>query len=63
MVHFDFWYGHSKKNVAFVSVSFSDCDCIYRGVMYDASKKMIGDFWSVDSVAIEKAFPGVFAHE
>ncbi len=53
----DFWYGHKKTDVAFISVSFSDLDCIYRGVMYDANKKMIGDFSTADSVKIEKAFP------
>lgn len=54
---YDFWYGHKKADVAFISVSFSDLDCIYRGVMYDANKKMIGDFSTADSVKIEKAFP------
>ncbi len=55
---FDFWYGHSKKDVAFISYSFSDIDCVYRGNMYDANRKIIGDFSCADSVKIEKAFPG-----
>ena len=57
---YDFWYGHKKADVAFISVSFSDLDCIYRGIMYNQDKKAIGDFSCTDSVKIEKAFPGIF---
>lgn len=56
----DYWYGHSKKDIAFVSVSFSDLDCVYRGNVYDINRKCIGDFSSNDSIKVEKAFPGVF---
>ena len=56
-MNYDFWFGHKKKDVAFVSVSFSDLDCIYRGNMYDKNRKCIGDFSTYDSVKIEKAFP------
>ena len=56
-MRYDFWYGHNKKDVAFLSVSFSDLDCVYRGVMYDCNKKAIGDFSTSDSTKIEKAFP------
>ena len=54
---YDFWYGHKKTDVAFISVSFSDLDGVYRGNMYDKNKKCIGDFSTDDSVKIEKAFP------
>lgn len=61
-IYFDFWCGHSKKDVAFVTVYFSDADCLYRGNAYDKNKRCIADFWSCDSVAIEKAFPGIFGN-
>lgn len=56
----DYWYGNKKKDIAFVSVSFSDIDCVYRGNIYDINKKCIGDFSTNDSTEIEKYFPGVF---
>jgi hypothetical protein len=58
-VHFDFWYGHTLKDADRVTVSFSDCECIYRGNLWKDGEP-IGDFWSYDSVAIEKRFPGIF---
>ena len=59
-MHFDFWYKNTKKDVAFVSVFFSDLDSVYRGNVYDSNKKCIGDFWANDSVSLEKAFPEIF---
>ena len=62
-LHIDYWYGNGnqeKKKIAYVTCQFYDLDCEYRGNIYDADKKPIGDFWSKDSVAIEKRFPGIF---
>lgn len=53
----DFWYGHKKSDVAFISFSFSDLDGVYRGNMYDKNKKCIGDFFTDDSLQISAAFP------
>lgn len=56
----DYWYGHCKKDIAFISYSFSDLDCIYRGNIYDKDKKIIGDFSTYDSLEIEKYLKGDF---
>jgi hypothetical protein len=55
----DFWYP-DEKNVAYVDCYFYDSDDIYRGNLYNAEKRPIGDFSSQDSVEIEKRFPGIF---
>ena len=52
----DLWYGDKILDVAFVSCSFSDCDCIYRGNLFDKDKRIIGDYSTHDSVEIEKQF-------
>lgn len=59
-MHYDFWYGNTLADVAKVDCWFGDQDCIYRGNMWDANGKCIGDYWSKDSVAVERAFPGIF---
>ena len=56
-MYIDFWYDNSKKDVAFISVYFSDIDCIYRGNLYGKNRKIIGDFSTRNSADIEKAFP------
>ena len=52
----DLWYGDKISDVAFISCSFSDCDCIYRGNLFDKDKRIIGDYSTHDSVEIEKQF-------
>ena len=57
---FDFWYGHTLKDVAAADCAFYGNDGIYRGNMYDNTGRIIGDFSSRDSILIEKKFPGIF---
>ena len=52
----DYWYGHCKKDIAYIDCFFSDCDCVYRGNIYDKDKKPIGDYTTSDSTKIEKYF-------
>lgn len=52
----DFWYNDSLKDVAKIDCSFSDCDCVYRGNMWNKDGKMIGDYETADSTEIEKIF-------
>ena len=56
-MRFDFWYGHKKADVAFISVSFSDLDGVYRGNIYDKTGAAIGDYNTRDSLQISAAFP------
>ena len=60
MIKFDFWYSDSKKDIAFVNVTFYPNEGLYRGNLFNSNKKAIGDFTSDDSVEIEKHFPGIF---
>lgn len=53
---FDFWYGDCKKDVARITYSFSDVDCIWRGNMYNKDGKIIGDFSTTDSVKLQNFF-------
>ena len=55
----DLW-NPGKEKIACASVTFYPNDCIYRGNVYNADGKAIGDFWSRDSVEIERRFPGIF---
>ena len=57
---FDFWFGHSMKDVAFADCEFYPNEGVYRGNMYDSTFLIIGDFCSRDSTTIEKKFPGIF---
>lgn len=59
-MHFDFWYGNTLEDVARADCYFSDADCRYQGNMWDVNGKMIGDYWSEDSVVVEEYFPGIF---
>ena len=54
----DFWYGNTKKDIAYYDCYFSDVDCIYRGNVYDKDRRPIGDFSGRNSVEIEKYFRG-----
>lgn len=53
MINFDFWHNNTLEDVKRVDCFFSDLDCIYRGNMYDANNKIIGDYSGTDSVEIE----------
>lgn len=53
---FDFWYGNTLKDVKRIDCSFSDCDCVYRGNMWDKDGKIIGDYETADSTEVEKTF-------
>lgn len=53
----DMWYRDifvPQKYAA--DVRFSDCDCVYRGNIYDEKGKIIGDYESPDSCWLEKNF-------
>jgi len=52
----DFWYGNKKEDVKRVDCFFSDCDCVYRGNMYDGNGKAIGDYSTNDSCEVEEYF-------
>ena len=60
MIKFDFWYGDSLQDVAFVSVSFYPNEGEYRGNMKDRGGDYIGDFTATNSAEIERQFPGIF---
>jgi len=57
-VKIDMWY-EDEKPVS-VDCCFYPNDGIYRGNLYNADGKAIGDFSSTDSVEIEEKFPGIF---
>lgn len=58
MFKMDFWYP-DKRDIASCNCFFCDCDVIYRGNVYDAKGRAIGDYVSDDSVAIEKYFKNI----
>ena len=60
-INIDFWYGDTLQDVKSIDCFFSDTDCIYRGNMYNADRKIIGDYSCADSVTIEKVFKVSFA--
>ena len=62
----DMWYGNSKKDIAALDVFFYpndyiyylSCPCgVYRGNFYDKDGKPIGDYWTSDSVELQRTFP------
>lgn len=55
-LNIDFWYGDTLQDVKSIDCFFSDVDCIYRGNMYNADRKIIGDYSCSDSVTIEEVF-------
>ena len=58
----DMWYNHPFiKKVYFADAFFSDCDCVYRGNIYDENGKVVGDYTTTDSVWIENSFKVKFA--
>ena len=52
----DMWYDNKFSDIAAIDCFFSDCDCVYRGNLYDANGKMIGDYSTTNSVEIERRF-------
>ena len=54
----DIWY--QGEQVAAASVTFYPNNGEYRGNLYNASGRTIGDFTSKNSAEIEKRFPGIF---
>lgn len=53
----DMWNGRPFiKKAYFADAFFSDCDCVYRGNIYDDGGHIIGDYSSSDSVWIEENF-------
>jgi len=52
----DFWYGNTLEDVKRIDAFFSDVDIVYRGNMYDANGKIIGDYSTKDSCEIAKYF-------
>lgn len=54
----DIWY--QGETIAAADCVFYPNDFIYRGNLYNAEGRIIGDYSSRDSVEIEKRFPGIF---
>lgn len=54
----DIWY--HGETIAAADCTFYPNDFIYRGNLYSADGRIIGDYSSADSVEIEKRFPGIF---
>lgn len=55
-LHVDMWYGDTVEDADKIDISFSDCDCVYRGNIWK-NGKMIGDYWCDDCAILEKLFP------
>ena len=55
-VNIDMWYGDNAIDADKIDISFCDLDCIYRGNIRK-SGKIIGDYSTYDSCALEDAFP------
>lgn len=54
----DMW--NKDEKIAYVDCYFYPNGGYYAGNLYSEEGKPIGDFYSKDSVEIEKRFPGVF---
>jgi len=55
-VELDFWYGDKVEDVTEIDIIFYPNAGEYRGNMWKGNK-IIGDFITKNSVALEKAFP------
>lgn len=53
----DFWYGNTFADVADIDCFFYPNAGTYRGNMYDATGKIIGDYSTRDSMKVSAAFP------
>ena len=56
----DIWY--PGETIAAADCFFYPNEGIYRGNLYNAEGRIIGDYSSRDSVAIENRFPGIFGN-
>lgn len=54
----DLWY--PGETIAAATVTYYPNDGIYRGNVYNAEGRPIGDYSSRDSVEIGRTFPGIF---
>ena len=54
----DIWY--KGEEISAANCFFYPESGEYRGNLFNAQGRIIGDFTSRDSVAIEKRFPGIF---
>jgi hypothetical protein len=52
----DMWYGDKPQDATRIDCWFSDCDCVYRGNIW-IENEIVGDYWTQNSVEIEKEFP------
>ena len=59
-MNIDLWYKGEK--IARIDCYFYPESGIYRGNLYNANGRIIGDFSARDSVEIEKRFPGIFGN-
>ena len=57
----DIWYKGEK--IAGASYTFYPNEGIYRGNLFNANGRIIGDYSSKDSVEIARRFPGIFDHD
>lgn len=55
----DLWY--EGETIAFANCTFYPNEGIYRGNLFNAQGRIIGDFSARDSVEIGKRFPGIFS--
>lgn len=55
----DFWYKDNLKDVKQITCLFYDNAGYYAGNMIDKTGKIIGDYFTYNSVEIEKTFPGL----
>jgi len=55
----DLWYP-GEETAVYVDCFFYPDGSIYRGNLYNADGKPIGDWSSRDSMEIERRFPGIF---
>lgn len=55
----DLWYP-GQEEVVYADCFFYPNDGEYRGNLYNADGKPIGDYSSKNSVEIERRFPGIF---
>lgn len=62
MLKVDMWYGDSVRNVDRVDVFFYPEVGQYRGNLY-MNGKAVGDFYSNDSVEVERRFRRIFQKE
>ena len=53
----DFWYNHSRRDVASLDILFYPESATYRGNLYGHDGRIIGDYATQNSLELEQAFP------